>query len=57
MLDRLASRGAGPGFADAATELEDAVDAAFAAGLRAPDISGRDGTAAVTRSVLERIKA
>ncbi len=56
MLDWLASRGAGAGFADAATELEGAVDAAFAAGLRTPDIGGRDGTAAVTRAVLEGIK-
>jgi 3-isopropylmalate dehydrogenase len=57
MLDWLAARGAGTGYADAATELEGVVDAAFAAGLRTPDIGRRDGTAAVTRAVLERIKA
>ena len=34
-----------------------AVDAAFAAGLRTPDIGGPDGTASVTRAVLERLKA
>jgi 3-isopropylmalate dehydrogenase len=56
MLDWLASRGAGAPFADAATELEGAVDAAFAeGGLRTPDIGGRDGTAAVVRAVRDRM--
>jgi 3-isopropylmalate dehydrogenase len=55
MLDWLASRGAGPGFAEAGAELDAAVDAAFADGLRTPDIGGRDGTAAVVRAVLDRI--
>jgi 3-isopropylmalate dehydrogenase len=31
------------------------VDAAFAAGLRTPDIGGTDGTAAVARAVAARI--
>ncbi|SDB45327.1 isocitrate/isopropylmalate dehydrogenase family protein [Belnapia rosea] len=51
MLDWLASRGAGQGFADAAAELDTAVDAAFAGGLRTTDIGGGDGTAAVVRAV------
>jgi 3-isopropylmalate dehydrogenase len=55
MLDWLASRGAGQPFADAAAELEGAVDAAFAAGLRTPDIGGADGTEAVARAVRERV--
>jgi len=57
MLDWLAARGAGQGFADAATELEAAVDAAFANGLRTPDIGGHDGTAAAVRAVIARIGA
>jgi 3-isopropylmalate dehydrogenase len=57
MLDWLASRGAGQGFGDAAAELEGAVDAAFAAGLRTPDIGGADGTDAVARAVIGRIGA
>lgn len=51
MLDWLASRGAGERFAEAAGELTAAVDAAFAGGLRTPDIGGRDGTAAATKAV------
>ncbi|MCO6419738.1 isocitrate/isopropylmalate dehydrogenase family protein [Siccirubricoccus sp. KC 17139] len=57
MLDWLAARGAGQGYGDAALELEGAVDAAFAAGLRTADIGGRDGTAAVAQAVAERIGA
>ena len=57
MLDWLASRGAGQPFADAAAELERAVDAAFAAGLRTADIGGADGTAAAVRAVREAIGA
>ena len=55
MLDWLSSRGAGQPFADAAAELEGAVDAAFAAGLRTPDIGGADGTEAVARAVRGRV--
>lgn len=55
MLDWLAGKGAGQGFADAAAELEQAVDGAFAAGLRTPDIGGPDGTAAVAKAVAARI--
>jgi 3-isopropylmalate dehydrogenase len=56
MLDWLAStRGAGERYAEAATELEKAVDAAFAGGLRTPDVGGKDGTKAVVRAVVERI--
>ena len=57
MLDWLAARGAGQGFADAAAELEAAVDGAFAAGLRTADIGGPDGTAAVAKAVTARFGA
>lgn len=55
MLDWLAGKGAGQGFADAAAELDAAVDAAFAGGLRTPDIGGKDGTAVAARAVAEKI--
>jgi 3-isopropylmalate dehydrogenase len=55
MLDWLGRRGAGPRFAEAAAELTQAVDAAFAGGLRTPDIGGADGTAAVVRALLARL--
>jgi 3-isopropylmalate dehydrogenase len=55
MLDWLAARGAGERFAEAAGELTAAVDAAFAAGLRTPDIGGRDGTAAAAKAVAENL--
>ena len=57
MLDWLASRGAGQPFADAAAELEGAVDAAFAAGLRTPDIGGSDGTEAAVLAIRRGIGA
>ena len=55
MLDWLASRGAGQAHADAAVELEAAVDKAFAGGLRTADIGGRDNTAAVVKAVQEAL--
>ena len=55
MLDWLASRGAGQNHADAARELEGAVDKAFGAGLRTPDIGGPDGTEAVVHTIKERL--
>jgi 3-isopropylmalate dehydrogenase len=55
MLDWLSERGAGPAWAEAAAELESAVDAVFAAGLRTPDIGGSAGTAEVARAVIERL--
>ena len=55
MLDWLASRGAGQAHADAAVELEAAVDKAFAGGLRTADIGGRDNTAAVVKAVREAL--
>jgi len=57
MLDWLAARGAGQGFADAAAELDAAVDAAFAGGLRTADIGGGDGTGAAARAVARHIGA
>jgi 3-isopropylmalate dehydrogenase len=55
MLDWLAERGAGQAYADAAAELEAAVDAAFAEGLRTGDVGGRHGTVEAARAVIERI--
>jgi 3-isopropylmalate dehydrogenase len=42
-----------PRMAEAAAELRDAVDEAFATGLRTPDIGGSHGTAEVARRVIE----
>ena len=55
MLDWLAQRGAGQKYAEAAAELSGAVDAAFADGLRTPDIGGQDGTRAVAQAVTARL--
>jgi len=52
MLEWLGARGAGQAWSDAAADIERAVDAAFASGLRTADIGGRDGTAAATRAVI-----
>jgi 3-isopropylmalate dehydrogenase len=54
MLDWLGSRGAGQGWTDAATELEAAVDGAFADGLRSAEFGGV-GTAEIARAVAGRI--
>jgi 3-isopropylmalate dehydrogenase len=51
MLDWLAERGAGQNYAEAAAALRGAIDAAFAGGLRTPDIGGRHGTADAVRAV------
>lgn len=51
MLGWLASRGAGEAHAEAAAELDAAVEQAFAAGLRAADIGGKATTAEVVRAV------
>jgi 3-isopropylmalate dehydrogenase len=56
MLEWLGARGAGTRFADAAAELNQAVDRAFAEGLRTPDIGGRDGTIAAATAVAERLR-
>lgn len=56
MLDWLGARGAGQGFTDAAVDLTEAVDRAFADGLRTPDIGGRDGTAAAAAAVADRLR-
>ena len=52
MLEWLAQRGGGEALREAADEIRAAVDAAFAAGLRTPDIGGTAGTAEVTRGVI-----
>lgn len=53
MLEWLAGRGAGERWLEAASELERAVDAAFAAGLRTYDIGGRDGTGVAAQAVAD----
>lgn len=52
MLEWLALRGGGDALREAAAEIRAAVDQAFAAGLRTPDIGGRDGTVEVARRVI-----
>jgi len=54
MLDWLGARGAGQAWSDAATELEGAVDAAFANGLRTAEFGGV-GTLDAARAIAERI--
>jgi 3-isopropylmalate dehydrogenase len=54
MLDWLGARGAGQAWSDAATELEGAVDAAFAGGLRSAEFGGV-GTADVAKAIAARI--
>ena len=54
MLDWLGDRGAGQAWSDAALELEQAVDGAFAAGLRTAEFGGV-GTMEVARAVADRI--
>ena len=56
MLDWLAVRHSDPKCAEAAAEIEAAVDAAFASGaVRSYDIGGRDGTGAVTTAIIGRL--
>lgn len=55
MLDWLADRGAGEVCREAAAELTSAVDGAFAAGLRTPDVGGTHGTAAVVQAIRDRL--
>jgi 3-isopropylmalate dehydrogenase len=50
MLDWLGARGAGQAWSDAAAELEGAVDAAFAGGLRSAEFGGV-GTAEVAKTI------
>ena len=54
MLDWLGTRGAGQAWTDAAGELEAAVDAAFANGLRSAEFGGA-GTRDVANAIAERI--
>jgi 3-isopropylmalate dehydrogenase len=54
MLDWLGGRGAGQAWSDAAAELEGAVDAAFAGGLRTAEFGGV-GTTGVARAVAAQI--
>ena len=60
MLDWLASRGAGQNYADAAAELEAAVDAAFTDGLRTADIMqagrARVGTSVMGEAVVRELE-
>ena len=54
MLDWLGERGAGSGFSDAAMELQGAMDAAFAAGLRTAEFGGV-GTLDVAQAIAAQI--
>lgn len=57
LLDWLGDRHGAAAPRDAARAIEAAVDAVFAAGrVRPPDVGGRDGTAAVTRAVLDALR-
>jgi len=55
MLDWLAERHGHAGAAAAARGIEDAVDRAFAAGLKPCEFGGRDGTAAIASAVLRAL--
>lgn len=56
MLDWLAEQQNLPNLGEAARAIEAAVDAAFAQGkVRPTDIGGKDGTAAVTRAVIDAL--
>jgi len=57
MLDWLSVRGGGQRLADAALGIRSAVDAAFAEGLRTPDIGGSAGTVQVTRAVVTALRS
>jgi 3-isopropylmalate dehydrogenase len=57
MLDWLAERHGHAGAAAAARGIEDAVDRAFAAGLKPCEFGGRDGTAAIASAVLRTLDA
>jgi 3-isopropylmalate dehydrogenase len=54
MLDWLGARGAGQAWTDAAAELDSAVDAAFANGLRSAEFGGA-GTRDVAQAIADRI--
>jgi len=55
MLDWLAERHDHPAAAAAARRIEQAVDRAFAAGLKPCEMGGRDGTRAIAAAVMERL--
>jgi len=57
MLDWLADRHGHDGAAAAAQAIEQAVDRAFATGLKPCEFGGRDGTAAVAKAILEALRA
>jgi 3-isopropylmalate dehydrogenase len=57
MLDWLADRHNHNGAAAAAQAIEQAVDRAFATGLKPCEFGGRDGTAAVAKAILEALRA
>ncbi|BAT58920.1 homoisocitrate dehydrogenase [Variibacter gotjawalensis] len=55
MLDWLAEKHDHPAAAEAATQIESAVDKAFANGLKPFEFGGRDGTAEVTKAVMAQL--
>jgi 3-isopropylmalate dehydrogenase len=56
MLEWLALKGGGERLLDAATDIREAVDAAFAAGLRTADTGGSAGTVQATRAVISALR-
>ena len=57
MLDWLADRHGHNGAAEAAQAIEQAVNRAFAAGVKPCEFGGRDGTAAIASAVLRALDA
>jgi 3-isopropylmalate dehydrogenase len=55
MLDWLADKHGHEGAAQAAAQIEDAVDKAFMSGLKPCEFGGRDGTAEVAKAVLQAL--
>jgi 3-isopropylmalate dehydrogenase len=55
MLDWLADKHGHEPAAEAARRIENAVDEAFAAGLKPFEFGGQDGTARVANAVMERL--
>jgi 3-isopropylmalate dehydrogenase len=52
MLDWLADKHELPAAADAAVRIENAVDKAYATGLKPMEYGGKDGTTAISKAVL-----
>ena len=55
MLDWLADKHSLPAAAEAAQRIEDAVDKAYASGIKPMEFGGRDGTKAIADAVLQEL--